>query len=481
MRVSVLVGCALLFAAPPAFSATIHVAPDSSGDFLNIQAAIDAASSGDVIELTDGVFKGPGNWELNLGTKELTLRSQHGAASTIIDCGYNDDVWAKHQGIAIRGGQTSATVIEGFTIQGVATTLDGGAVECVGSSPVIRNMVMRWSRGAMHGLGLFVWLGAPLVQDCSFEGEFGSESTIYSRQSSLQLERCTLEGCDSGGGVITLEGGALSLTDCTLDHCGSTSGKYPGVFVAAESGDLTLERCRLANGFALGVIAWPRATILVDGCTFEDLLSDGTTAILGSGTGIVRDSVFRRVKGGYYTSTIGWGAGSISLDHCVFVKNEVWGTWDGGVVQLYNATATISHCTFAKNTTRIGPTAISLSGHSRLSMDHTIIAFGTQADTHGAVRCWDAPAALDVTCTDIFGNYGGDWTECVAGMNGTSGNLSADPLFCTSASRECSLESNSPCAPANSGECGLIGAVDVGCGATALAERSWGSIKALYR
>ncbi|MFN8583675.1 MAG: hypothetical protein U0163_22190, partial [Gemmatimonadaceae bacterium] len=110
----------VLSTAPPALATTYRVAPDSSGDVLNIQAAIDAASSGDVIELTDGVFKGPGNWELNLGTKELTLRSQHGAASTIIDCGYNDDVWAKHQGIAIRGGQTSATVIEGFTIQGVA-------------------------------------------------------------------------------------------------------------------------------------------------------------------------------------------------------------------------------------------------------------------------------------------------------------------------------------------------------------------------
>ncbi|MFN8583676.1 MAG: hypothetical protein U0163_22195 [Gemmatimonadaceae bacterium] len=86
-----------------------------------------------------------------------------------------------------------------------------------------------------------------------------------------------------------------------------------------------------------------------------------------------------------------------------------------------------------------------------------------------------------MTCSNVFGNPGGDWSGCVAAMANADGNLSADPLFCGAAGDDLSLNASSPCAPPNSGECDLIGALGVGCGATALPERSWGSIKALYR
>jgi len=41
---------------PSANAATYVVTPDGTGDFPTIQAAIDAAVTGDVIQLTDGVF-----------------------------------------------------------------------------------------------------------------------------------------------------------------------------------------------------------------------------------------------------------------------------------------------------------------------------------------------------------------------------------------------------------------------------------------
>ena len=43
------------------------------------------------------------------------------------------------------------------------------------------------------------------------------------------------------------------------------------------------------------------------------------------------------------------------------------------------------------------------------------------------------------------------------------------------------LDEASPCAPANSGGCGLIGALPVGCGATAVEPATWGGIKASFR
>jgi len=71
-----------------------------------------------------------------------------------------------------------------------------------------------------------------------------------------------------------------------------------------------------------------------------------------------------------------------------------------------------------------------------------------------------------ISCTNIFGNSGGD------DLCGTDdgGNFSADPLFCAEADVEHRLTSSSPCAPGNhpGGLCddALIGALSAGCNLT---------------
>ena len=56
IRVISIIGAILALASPAI--ATTYVVP---GDFSTIQAAIDAASDGDIIELLDGTFMGYGN------------------------------------------------------------------------------------------------------------------------------------------------------------------------------------------------------------------------------------------------------------------------------------------------------------------------------------------------------------------------------------------------------------------------------------
>jgi hypothetical protein len=59
--------------------ATTHVVrPDGGGDSPDIQAAIDAATDGDIVELTDGTFTGDGNRDIDYKGKALTVRSQSG-------------------------------------------------------------------------------------------------------------------------------------------------------------------------------------------------------------------------------------------------------------------------------------------------------------------------------------------------------------------------------------------------------------------
>lgn len=90
----------------------------------------------------------------------------------------------------------------------------------------------------------------------------------------------------------------------------------------------------------------------------------------------------------------------------------------------------------------------------------------------------------EVSCNDSWGNLGGDYA--FAAVSDTSGNISEDPLFCDPEAGDYTLASESPCAPANSGGCGRIGALDVGCVFTGVAAgsgepASWGAIKRLFR
>jgi pectin methylesterase-like acyl-CoA thioesterase len=73
-RLSLVFFLLLISTSTPAFAATYVVSPDGSGDFPTIQAAIDAAVDGGIIELTDGTFTGDGNRDIDYAGKSITVR-----------------------------------------------------------------------------------------------------------------------------------------------------------------------------------------------------------------------------------------------------------------------------------------------------------------------------------------------------------------------------------------------------------------------
>lgn len=97
---------------------TYLIEPDGSGDYETIQAAISAATDGDIIELADGIFSGTGNWNINYLGKNLTVCSVNGNP---VDCIVN--VPGVANGVTQRGfrfsmGETRDAVLKDITIQG---------------------------------------------------------------------------------------------------------------------------------------------------------------------------------------------------------------------------------------------------------------------------------------------------------------------------------------------------------------------------
>jgi hypothetical protein len=115
MRWTVLLflGCSV----SPALGATRVVHPDGSGDWPTIQAAISASQPGDVVELTDGTFRGDGNRDLDFRGRALTIRSQSGVAcACIIDCEGTES--NQHRGFNCFSGEGPGSIVQGVTITG---------------------------------------------------------------------------------------------------------------------------------------------------------------------------------------------------------------------------------------------------------------------------------------------------------------------------------------------------------------------------
>jgi hypothetical protein len=374
-----------------------------------IQAGIDAAAPGDTVLVSDGLYTGDGNRDIDFGGKTVVLKSETGSDYTIIDCeGISGD---PHRGFFFHRGENNATIVEGFTIKngygydnGQGWTI-GGAVYC-DSSPTFVNCVFHQNQ-ASWGSGMYCLSSSPQLIECTFsENGYGYTSSgggLYCKYSSLMLTGCTFK--DNRADEQSPGGGFHCwLSTATLTNCSFIGNR-------AYSG---------------GAISSYWSTMTVTGGVF-----------IGNRT----ESYF-------------W----MSLTF-------------GGGMYIYSSDATLTNCTFGENGAYAlgedghgygGAVAISNSEEFTCSMDNCLIAFNEGDD---AVNCsGNLPYVVDLACCDIFGNQGGDWVGYIADQAEQNGNFSADPLFCDPPSGDFYLDAASPAAPSNN-DCGiLIGALGLGCG-----------------
>lgn len=455
----------LFVAAAPARATTWVVQPDSTGDFPTIQAAVDSAAAGDVIELAPGVFTGSGNRDVDLHGKAITIRGQGtDPAAITIDC---QGAWGDpHRGFLVRSGEGQDTILEGFTVRnGDMRSADeiGGGLYVQRASPVLRHLhVVECRAVAGGGLHLeprtFEVPATAVVENCVFRSNVAQGGGVS-----------TEGGPGNGGGAVVWAAGTALFTGCVFEA--NTAENVSGGAHVSGGADATFTDCRFAANAAAGAAALDATvsgpnTARIERCVFEDNQSAsgpaGTSRVLS-----VVDSAFRRNSGGgpviYRTGTI---------LGCTFLDNTVTGTEDGAVVTVFSLPGLVERCTFAGS-----HASAAILARSPVTIRKTIVAFNTTLEP---VAC-AFPGRATLECSDVFGNAGGDWVGCIAGQETSAGNLHADPLFCDRAAGDVGLRGNSPCAPAQAGSCGLVGAVPVQCEPTLVTARTWGAVKAMFR
>ncbi len=316
---------------------------------------------------------------------------------------------------------------------------------------------------------------------------FGTPRIVDQASGPYYDIRSALAEVSQGDTVRVMPGTYTGYMNCII----TTGGIYPLVLESFGGPDVTIIDCedswngisftdgedttavfrgftvRNALGFSGAGLAITAASPLIENCVFE-----GCSGTYGAGAWIydsnarIRNCVFRgntanQTGGGMYLN-----AGSPWILRCLFDENIANG---GGAIYAVNSNPYIRNCTLVEN----GYDQIRMDGSAYVQVASSVIAFSQSGPPISIVA-----GSILTTSTVVYGNASGD---SLAGDS--SNNLFADPLFCNAAGDDYTYCADSPCLAANGGWTYDVGAYHEGCPDcdTPVEERTWGSIKALYR
>jgi len=268
------------------------------------------------------------------------------------------------------------------------------------------------------------------------------------------------------GKAIVVRSQSENPDACIIDCQASSSDPHRGfLFQQGEDGRSRLEGVSIIHGYMDGgaICCVGIASPAIVRCVLRDNVAPEM------GGGLLCEGAWPDLTDCVIRDNSANNGGGICIDGGLptFLRCSIMGNgalWRGGGMSVVNGSATLNSCTFAGNDAPQGG-GIAVFGLTVVTMDHSIIAF---SEAGASVYCDDEwYPGIETTCSDVYGNAGGDWVDCLSGQLGYRGNFSADPLFCDPDAGDFHIASGSPCADAPG--CGLVGAWPVGCaGSTAI-------------
>jgi Right handed beta helix region len=142
----------------------------------------------------------------------------------------------------------------------------------------------------------------------------------------------------------------------------------------------------------------------------------------------------------------------VQIDNCLFYGNRAK---LGGALFNESAAPRIQSCTFVLNESDSAYSGSVL--YSVMSPTPEFMGCIISNNYDGTPIVHESESTEPVfSCSNVFGNEHGDWTEDIESQYGINGNISADPLFINLEEGNLSFHPDSPCTSENSG-CGSMG------------------------
>lgn len=280
----------------PALGATIYVDWNGGGDYLTIQAGIDAAVDGDTVLVAPGTYVE----NVDFLGKEITVQSEDGAELTVIDGNQSGSVVT----FTFSSGETELVFLDGFTIRN-GDSPQGGGIYCRESSPTITNCTISANDADWEGGGIYCELfSTPTIKNCTISENFAKMGGGIGcdRVSDPEIRNCMISeniSTDYGGGIYCLLNSRPTITNCTL--AGNICYAYGGGIYCSQNSYPKLTNCIFYGNLHSEIQIADISSLTVQ---YSDIRGGAEAASVGLGC------------------TLDWGLGNIDLDP-LFV--DPWG------------------------------------------------------------------------------------------------------------------------------------------------------------
>jgi hypothetical protein len=264
------------------------------GDFPTIQAAIEAASSGDEIVVAPGTYTGPFRI-----TKQIVVRSSNGAESTVLRGAGADPV------VLIESSDGPGGTLSGFTVTG-GDGQNGGGLFLAGEVAVLDCIVAE--NNARNGGGAFV-MGSPVLSGVRFvENSATSGGAVFAGPDSQAL----IDGCEFDRNTAQL-GGGVFLSPPAAGETFAIIGNASFDDNAAEEGGAIMA---VMASFEADSASFRRNSAWVDG---------GAVRLVSSPASSLSNSELRDNQADDRGGAASVGAGSsLTVESCEIQENDAW-------------------------------------------------------------------------------------------------------------------------------------------------------------
>lgn len=380
---------------------TIYVDDDGPSEYSRIQDAIDVAVDGDTIVVKDGTYRGEGNHDIDFKGKAITVRSQNGPQTCIIDCKGNCE--ELHRGFSFHSGEDTESTLNGFTVTN-GFSYFGGGVYCYSTNPTITNCIIINNIAIAtpdgypgYGSGIYLWGSAPVINKCIIAG-----NSTYVCGREYEVPHSSFYGC--GGGMAILGNSNPSIMNCEFE-C-NTAG-FSGGGIYADNSKITISSCRFTeNSTSIPLL------YMYGG---EEFIACGGIYIINSQL-MMTNSNFVNNSSNMYGYSVG-GITNVStratIEGCTFSGNTAY----ADSFHYSDALGVGAMCNIRSNTT---VTSCIFSENSLLG--------GGENCTFAAGGMFNITSSLMITKCTFSGNLGSiNWGPSVCG--GGMGNYRSNPVL----------------------------------------------------